>query len=969
MLLSVVSSVSSTPTSLDRAKTPTDGAGADTQSERRKEHTIARGTIIGRYTVLEHLGSGGMASVYSAYDKQLERIVALKMLRAELEVDEVRTRMLREAQAMARLKHEHVVTVYEVGTFDARIFIAMEYVDGATLSAWSKEPRPWRELLRILEAAGRGLAAAHEAGLVHRDFKPDNVLVGKDGRVLVSDFGIARSHSNSNSSSEPELDQASEGDDRETELRTRTTPRGGVAVSGTLSADIGASTDEDERESQPSGGPQSASRSHTDRLTQEGAVLGTPGFIAPEHLFAGVDDARSDQFSFCVTMYRVLYGKRPYEFRNIVTYCEALQGPPEAPPAKTPIPGWVHEIILRGLQRDPALRFASMNELLDALEHDPSRRFRAWAGGALAVTACVAGLVVYGRHRAELRRQCDEGDALMALSWSAESASKLRTALQQSGNKHAADIAERAIERLDQYAGSWKATYRGVAEATLMHGREEQGVMSRRLRCLERAREQLDAVSDVLANADTSVVQHTLDAVYALPVPASCATIEATNLPTLPGSPDLRARVLECERLVARALALTNAGEVVKAEEVAQHGIAEARAIPYARTEAELLLVDAQSKQQRGDKKAAIQSYLHAFASAQRAADDALAVRAAARMGSMLSSWMQKPEEAERWIIAAEGIADRAGRDDASQAEVLTGRMVVNNWLGRSEKNVEIHDKVIELSRRLYGERDLRVARAISNRSVTLEMLGQSDRSIEDRRAAIDMITALTGPDNPALALDYFNLGVSLSTLHRHAEAKTAFERAFKLQADMPPGALTVNIYEGLADSNLHESPPDVTISVVQKGLDVARTLGNGGMREWGLRLVRAEALAKQGDLPGKANECREVLADQEARGQVLATLPYNPDALTCLGEAELELRQTKSAIKHLERSVSLTTRYVAMELPKARFALAKALRVAGRESKRARELAESARDDLRKTQGGAEDVVEIEKWLEQTAR
>src|SRR5262249_1029490 len=150
------------------------------------------GSVLGRYTILEQLGTGGMATVYSAYDAQLGRIIAMKILRPHLEVPEVRGRLLREAQAMARLRHPNGITVYDVGMFGGRIFLAMEYVDGTTLKEWTQVPRPWRETLAVLKAAGRGLAAAHDAGLVHRDLKPDNVLVGKDGRVLVGDFGIAR---------------------------------------------------------------------------------------------------------------------------------------------------------------------------------------------------------------------------------------------------------------------------------------------------------------------------------------------------------------------------------------------------------------------------------------------------------------------------------------------------------------------------------------------------------------------------------------------------------------------------------------------------------------------------------------------------------------------------------------------------------------------------------------------------------
>src|SRR5262245_17833004 len=348
LLCALGSSDSSYPAALDREETQTTVESTPPKKSTRAE--VSRGTVIDRYTILDHLGSGGMASVYSAYDTHLERIVAVKMLRAELEVEEVRARMLREAQAMARLKHENVVTVYEVGTFENRIYIAMEYVDGKTLTAWSKEARSWRDVLKVLKAAGRGLASAHEARLVHRDFKPDNVLVGKDGRVLVSDFGIALS--------QPQTDVTPDETHSAqvtppTGVRARLSRRGSTI---TISATSVADDDSDGASSMT--GP-SLSASDTERLTRDGAVLGTPGYIAPEHLFPGVDDARSDHFSFSVTMYRALYGVRPFKFQNLSTYSAAVKRPPEPPPSSTRVPSWVHAVILRGLQQNPTRRFAS----------------------------------------------------------------------------------------------------------------------------------------------------------------------------------------------------------------------------------------------------------------------------------------------------------------------------------------------------------------------------------------------------------------------------------------------------------------------------------------------------------------------------------------------------------------------------------------------------------------------------------
>src|SRR3954453_18295126 len=174
---------------------PTETLPLGPQPPRQPGEPLPRGSAVGRYVVLERIGSGGMGVVYAAYDPELDRKVALKLLRPDRAgaVGEAALRLQREAQAIARLSDPHVVAVYDAGTLGEQVFVAMEFVEGRTLREWLKaEPRSWSEILKAFLAAGRGLAAAHDAGLVHRDFKPDNVLLGGDGRVKVADFGLAR---------------------------------------------------------------------------------------------------------------------------------------------------------------------------------------------------------------------------------------------------------------------------------------------------------------------------------------------------------------------------------------------------------------------------------------------------------------------------------------------------------------------------------------------------------------------------------------------------------------------------------------------------------------------------------------------------------------------------------------------------------------------------------------------------------
>ncbi len=227
------------------------------------------GECVGRFRLMERLGAGAMGEVYSAYDEQLDRKVAVKLVKPGVRSrSDISERLLREAKTLARLSHPNVVQVYEAGTFRERVYVAMEFVRGVTLDAWRKEnadKASWKDVLGLFLAAGEGLLAAHRAGLVHRDFKPANVLVGADGRVRVLDFGLARTEA---ADDETPSSEALPLDDSHAMLAT---------------------------------------------LTQTGSILGTPAYMSPEQWQAKKVDARSDQFSFCVALYEALYGKRPFQ--------------------------------------------------------------------------------------------------------------------------------------------------------------------------------------------------------------------------------------------------------------------------------------------------------------------------------------------------------------------------------------------------------------------------------------------------------------------------------------------------------------------------------------------------------------------------------------------------------------------------------------------------------------------------------
>ncbi|MBA3458785.1 MAG: serine/threonine protein kinase [Deltaproteobacteria bacterium] len=316
------------------------------------EADLPYGTRIGRFVVTGELGKGGMGIVYRAHDPELDRHVALKILRAAQATEEERMRMLREGQAMARVTHPNVITVYEVGRQDSIVFLAQELLDDGTLAGWLKQKHTHAEILEKFAAAGRGLEAAHAAGLVHRDFKPENVLLGKDGRVRVADFGLARA----------------------------------LGTDDTLPAETRANIAAAQME---------LARSPMSPLTRTGAVMGTPMFMAPEQHAGERADERSDQFAFCVALHHALYGDWPFPAPTAAALANAvLKGKLQPPPKGHGVPERLRRILLRGLSVKSSDRYPSMSALLADLQRPPSRAGRQFAiamGAILLVTGAVVG--------------------------------------------------------------------------------------------------------------------------------------------------------------------------------------------------------------------------------------------------------------------------------------------------------------------------------------------------------------------------------------------------------------------------------------------------------------------------------------------------------------------------------------------------------------------------------------------------
>ena len=309
------------------------------------ELELLPGARVGRYVIGSKLGAGGMGVVYAAFDAELRRRVAVKLVRTDRRSDAGpagRERLMREARTLAGLPHPNVVTVFDVGTHEGHLFIAMELVDGGSLRAWlRRSPRPAEEIIDHLVDAGRGLAAAHTAGVVHRDVKPDNILIGLDHRARLTDFGLAHI-----GDAEPAPRQAA--------------------------SDANALLDEP----------------HT--LTRTGTVMGTPAYMAPEQLTRGETDQRTDQWSFCATLYEALAGVQPFVDDLTARLAAIAEGRLAAPRAGRRVPAWVLKLVTRGLLSDPAARWPSMDALVHALARGRHRRRRV----AIGVSAVIAIITV-----------------------------------------------------------------------------------------------------------------------------------------------------------------------------------------------------------------------------------------------------------------------------------------------------------------------------------------------------------------------------------------------------------------------------------------------------------------------------------------------------------------------------------------------------------------------------------------------
>ena len=708
-------------------------------------------TRLDRFMLLRKLGAGGMGEVMLAYDPQLDRKVAIKlMLPARGEAVDTGTHdasLLHEARAAARLHHPNVVSVFEIGRAGDRLFVAMEYVEGRTIRGWLREqPRSVEAILGVFVQAGRGLAAAHLAGLVHRDFKPDNVLVGNDGRVRVADFGIASM------------------------VERQTTP--------TLEGSSGAAT--------LGGGP-----------------VGTPRYMAPEQLEGLVVDARADQFAFCVSLWEAVVGAPPFAASSIAELAVKITaGDPD--PHTTRLPAGLGAVLRRGLRPLPGDRFADMGGLLDALTRIQAAPRRRRTVIALVVAIGLGG--VAARAITPSARGCEEPDAdplfvddAARTQWAGALA--VATASETHGTH--------ALVLLDEFSAAWRTSYAEACAATHTRGERSTAVLDGRMACLERVRASGRVLIDLLSAADRERAWHAIDAIMELPPPAACLEVDLdvdalACVPEIQGQLDragqlrelgdaatardvaeaalAQARTCGAPTILATARSETarlaadlgDDGASARLQDAATSALTED--VPQAVALAALRLADLEGAD-RGRTATANPWMAIAEAAAARAADEELALSvesSAVRLALATSDVDGADRHATALLLRRRA---QFGEDHPRVAEALSLTGIVAQYREQWAQALSIHQQVLAIRTRWYPDTHPIFAKSYNALAIVESRLNHDDAAEAAFRRAIAVIEASRGTTHRELGPPLLNLADLLAQTDRTAEALALADR------------------------------------------------------------------------------------------------------------------------------------------------------------------------------------------------
>jgi eukaryotic-like serine/threonine-protein kinase len=845
-----------------------------------------RPVTVGRYTVQGPIGAGGMGSVVRAHDPELQREVALKLVRAERMGDPgTRARLVSEARAMARLSHPNVAMVFEVGEADGHLYVAMELVDGRDLRAWLDHPTPgearergapppWRTVLELYHQAGLGLAAAHAKGLIHRDFKPENVVVDAEGRARVVDFGLAR-----------------EQGELEAEAEALATAREPLPALPEPPPDVGE-------------------RGRTD-LTTTGTLLGTPAYMSPEQWEGRPIDARSDQFSFCVAVWEALYGQRPFAGTTLGALMLAVtHGRITEPPASA-VPRAVERALRRGLSVDPSARWPSMDALLVALR--PRGRGGWLLGGAAAVVlAGVAALAL--RDGGAPGDACRGEHERLRGVWDEPARDAAAAGMRATALPYAQDVWRALAPRLDAYADEWVEAAQTSCASALAQTPAANARHARQQRCLEEARRLLEELGGALAAADEATVVDAANAADRLPDLGACADDRRLGTWADADSPARAAAIARARTSLARAeralAVLDSAAGQGRFDEELSAGRAAAAAAQQAATEAahsplqaEAALVLGRLLLEAGEKPEAERALATAMERAEASGDALARLRARIYQVYVLGSDRDRTEQAVRLGEQSLAQLDGLGPRPLLRARLL-GNLATAVARARKpdhERALALHHETLALLERELGEHHPHLVSARLNYGRALAYAGRHDASEAELRAALERARMVWGDDHPHTARIWGTLGLTLASQRRHAEAEQALLRSLAArERSLGPHHQEVanalyNLGLALRGAGRHAE----AIEHLRRGLHIRRGLVHGDrddLTAWLFAIGDSEVA--EGRLAAARETLREALAVSESEGAspldfarvrhalARATAPDDPVAARLIAQA-----------------------------------------------------------------------------------
>ncbi|MEM6992572.1 MAG: serine/threonine-protein kinase [Myxococcota bacterium] len=764
------------PDDLDAPFAAADGVAAGLEADRVRarlfESMFAKEpepVQLGRFRVLDRLGAGGMGIVYRAYDPTLERVIALKVLRAETTAPDARPRLLREAKAMASVRHPNLVTVHEVGEEGPQVFIAMEFVAGGTLGTWmAASGRHWREVYERMLAAARGLQALHDKDLVHRDFKPDNVLVDEGGHVLLADFGLARP----------------------------------------IRLDAESPAIEDRVEAT------SLDRPPLQSLTATGAVVGTPAYMAPEQWDGTPADARADQFSFCAVFFEALYGVRPFPGETPLQLHEALaQGHVRTPERAhvRRVPRWLHSVVLRGLTVSPDDRYPSMRALVEDLERR-ERGPRRWAASAVGVAALAGVAGVASSDRRDVPAPCTRVGEAVEVVWNDGRRAEVRVAFLGSGVTYARASWDATAERLDVYASDLVQQRRQACEDTFVRGERSEAALDVQMRCLDRRVADLHALIELVALAEPKTIQFSVKAAGELLPVAGCDDTEGlTDLYPVPEDARDRKTWREAQDKIAQVKALFNAGYPARAATLAREASALAESIGHTHLLAETAYYVGVSHEVTGDVDAAIASFERAFNLSLEADWPLYQAWSASNLVRAHAISKRDPKAARPWAKIAQAATKPLGYAPGTVAGFhmnMSGLELGVGNLAEARAHLEAAQAIYEALDLplVYGQAELH-----AQFGVLLRREGDSQGALAHYRAALALSSETLGAQHPNVALLHNNIGVAYFAQHDLERAAEEYERSLRIKLAILPedhpslGHPHANLGEVAAEEGDHE--------------------------------------------------------------------------------------------------------------------------------------------------------------------